>query len=128
MSFIQRLPTGIYVPLLTFSIFILIFMLISNHRNYPKPYNVAFVFIIITEILLILLKLEWLNDIRQLLILLMYIFFISGFSILLISIYFNNKKNGIKFDKTLKIIFNIGAIMGFIGVILIVLALYMKNR
>lgn len=128
MSGIQRLPTEIYVPMLIFSIIMLVVTLIKDNRNYPIPYKVAFILIIFSAILMIILRIEWFNEIRQLLTWLMLISSILGFLTLFISIYINNKRNGIKIDRTVKRVVFACIIIAIFCLIIFVFALYMKNR
>ncbi len=128
MSTINNLPTFIYVPMLVIVIIVLSALLIINHKSYPMPYNISFCFIIAADILLIILKLQLFNQIRSIIIIFIFLLSAIGFSILFISGYRYNKRNGIKMDPLLKKIFISVLIVVIICIILLAFILYMKNR
>ena len=128
MSFIEQLPPRIYISLLVFAIILVVIPLIFNYRTYPKPYVFAFIFFIIASILLIILKLAWLNNIRKVLTFVTMIFFLSGLLTFFISGYLYNKRNGVKLDKTIRNIIIACVILVIIGLVMVILALYMKSQ
>ena len=128
MSTINNLPPFIYIPMLVIGIIILLATLISHRKSYPTPYKISFCFFIVEGVLLIILKMQLFNHIRSELTLLAILSLIIGLSILFISGYRYNKKNGIKMDPFLKKIMMAGLVAMIICIILLVFILYMKNR
>lgn len=127
-AILNNLPSAIYVPVLVTVIIVIFILLIINRKAYPKAYITAFCFMIISGILLIILKLEWLNNIRQVVVLLTFLFLIAGLLTIFISGYKYNKRNGVKIDKTLKKIIIYSLLVAVIGVVLFAFCLYMKSR
>lgn len=127
-NILKNMPPAVYISFISVAIILILVVLVINHKSYPKSYIIAFCLMIMSGITLIILKLEWLSNFKQALVLLVFVLLILGLSVLFISGFIHNKRNGIKINKTFKKIIIASLIVAFIGICFVAFCLYMKNR
>lgn len=127
-TFFNSLPPVIYAIILLVAMVALSTILIFTRKSYPIPYIISFIMIIISGVLLIILRLNWLGSIKEILTPLTFLFLIAGLSTLFISGYLHNRKSGIKMDKTLKRIILGCLFVVLLSALFVAFCLYMKNR